>query len=111
MSHLLPNLGGPSAYVRRLYVNVVQSVILYGSPVWAREMAGNGRIKRLVTPVQRKLATRVFRAYLTASHAAVTALAGTSPIPLIANERAEIYWNIRRMRERNNSPPREPLAY
>ncbi|XP_067205341.1 uncharacterized protein [Linepithema humile] len=35
LGRLLPNLGGPSNRVRRLYANVVQSVLLYGAPAWA----------------------------------------------------------------------------
>ncbi|XP_067208489.1 uncharacterized protein [Linepithema humile] len=32
LGRLLPNLGGPNNGVRRLYANVVQSVLLYGAP-------------------------------------------------------------------------------
>jgi hypothetical protein len=35
---LLPNLGGARLGVRRLYEGVVRSRVLYGAPVWAREL-------------------------------------------------------------------------
>ncbi|XP_020296711.1 uncharacterized protein LOC109861458 [Pseudomyrmex gracilis] len=31
----MPNFGGPKEKIRRLYVNVVHAVALYGSPLWA----------------------------------------------------------------------------
>ncbi|KOC63910.1 hypothetical protein WH47_02406, partial [Habropoda laboriosa] len=33
LCRLLPNLGGPNEWVRRLYEGVVRSMTLYGSPV------------------------------------------------------------------------------
>lgn len=36
LSRLLPNIGGPSTKIRRLYTNVIRSMIMYGAPVWAK---------------------------------------------------------------------------
>lgn len=33
LSKLLPNIGGPKASVRKMYVNVLHSMILYGAPI------------------------------------------------------------------------------
>ncbi|XP_028038384.1 uncharacterized protein LOC114249103 [Bombyx mandarina] len=41
LSTLLPNLGGPSAACRRLYVEMVRSIALYGAPVWAMDMTAS----------------------------------------------------------------------
>lgn len=38
LTRLLPNLGGPCEAVRKLYVSVVHSILLYGAPVWADEL-------------------------------------------------------------------------
>jgi len=38
LARLLPNLGGPNGRVRRLYAEVVNSIILYAAPVWAAEV-------------------------------------------------------------------------
>jgi len=49
LSRLLPNIGGPSVGVRRLFANVVQSIALYAAPVSAAEMRA--------TPIYRRLST------------------------------------------------------
>ncbi|XP_061719330.1 uncharacterized protein LOC133526654 [Cydia pomonella] len=36
---ILPNLGGPMASCRRLYMGVVRSMALYGAPVWADSLS------------------------------------------------------------------------
>ncbi|KOC60681.1 hypothetical protein WH47_07424 [Habropoda laboriosa] len=38
LGRLLPILGGPNEWVRRLYEGVVRSMTLYGSPVWAGDL-------------------------------------------------------------------------
>ncbi|XP_011864574.1 PREDICTED: uncharacterized protein LOC105560225, partial [Vollenhovia emeryi] len=45
LGRLLPNLGGPDDKVRRLYANVVKSVVLYGAPVWAPRLAALRRAR------------------------------------------------------------------
>ncbi|KOC59807.1 hypothetical protein WH47_10775, partial [Habropoda laboriosa] len=57
LRRLLPNLGGPEERVRGLYVGVVRSMTLHGSPVWARDLTAN-----MLRHVERKLAVRVARA-------------------------------------------------
>lgn len=39
---LLPNIGGPRAQVRCLYMAVVGSMVLYGAPVWPRRFVTTG---------------------------------------------------------------------
>ncbi|XP_015377656.1 PREDICTED: uncharacterized protein LOC107171910 [Diuraphis noxia] len=38
LARLMPNIGGPKQLRRRLYVAVVQSVLLYGAPSWAHTL-------------------------------------------------------------------------
>jgi hypothetical protein len=45
---LLPNLGDTGLGVRRLYEGVVRSRVLYGAPVWARELSASRRSLALV---------------------------------------------------------------
>lgn len=97
LSRLLPNLGGPSAGVRRLYATVVHSMLLYGAPVWAAEAQRSESIKRLLHRAQVRIATRVARAYRTVSFGAVTVLSGTLPAELMANVHLKVYEARRAM--------------
>jgi len=107
LSRLLPNIGGPSQRVRRLFSNVVQSIALYAAPVWAADIRASRRIPILMRRAHRRLAQRAIRAYCTASYVAATALAGIPPLELLADSRAEVYRRVRELREANpNAPPR-----
>ncbi|XP_011629985.1 uncharacterized protein LOC105422343 [Pogonomyrmex barbatus] len=103
LCRLLPNLGGPGAAVRRLYVNTVLSVLLYGAPVWAIAMAASRYIRAMANAVQRRMAARVAHAYRTVSHAAVTVLAEVPPVDLMALKRAE---DVTMEQEEDSSKPR-----
>jgi len=45
LGRLLPNLGGPDARIRRIYMGVVNSVALYGAPIWAKDLAARRNAK------------------------------------------------------------------
>lgn len=51
LSRLLPNIGGPKAFVRK-YVNVLHSMMLYGAPIWADRMKEDKWIQTLVHKTQ-----------------------------------------------------------
>ena len=87
---LLPNVRGPSESKRRLYANVVHSVLLYGAPTWAGE-AERRTPRTVLGRIQRKVALRTICAYRTASYDAVLLLARTPPMQLLAWERAEVF--------------------
>jgi len=108
LSRLLPNLGGPSATVRRLFTNVVHSLALYAAPVWAAEMEASSYIKTLMRRAHRRMAQRIVRGYRTISYAAATALAGVPPLELLAKMYARSYRQIQELREahNNHAPPR-----
>ena len=89
LSELLPNLGGPSAACRRLYVGIVRSMALYGAPIWAADLTA-GSIAVLRKP-QRATAVRVIRGYRTISYEAACALAGSPPWDLEAKVLASLY--------------------
>jgi len=84
LGRFLPNLGSPDGRVRRLYVATVNSVALYGAPMWAANLAAMRRAKDMFRRIQRCMAARVVRAYRTVSHAAVTVLAGWPPLEFLA---------------------------
>lgn len=91
---LMPNLRGPSQAKRRLYYNVIISVLEYGSPVWAREFMTSPKKQRIVKRVQRMAALRVICAYRTVSLEAATLLAGVPPFSLLVDMRSRVYQRL-----------------
>ncbi|XP_076749064.1 uncharacterized protein LOC143422373 [Xylocopa sonorina] len=67
-SRIMPNLGGPSERVPRLYCGVIKRVALYGAPVWA---------DALIT-----------------SRKSITLLRRLPPIELLALEDDYVYWRL-----------------
>ncbi|XP_029675608.1 uncharacterized protein LOC115243072 [Formica exsecta] len=49
LNRLMPNLRGPDERRRRLYANVLLSVMLYGAPVWGNELNSSKRRAALET--------------------------------------------------------------
>lgn len=98
LNSLMPNLRGPDKKRRRLYANVVTSVILYGAPVWGDVLACN-RLSRILISLERTVAQRVISAYRTVSYNAALLLARLPPWSLMAGMRKRIYDRIRAHRE------------
>lgn len=86
LGRLMPNTSGPKAGRRKLLSNVVNSIILYGAPVW-KEALEQKQLKNILEKVQRKVAIRIVSAYRTVSTKAVQVIAGTVPLHLLAHER------------------------
>jgi len=84
LGRLMPNIGGPSGRRRRLYASIVQSVIMYGAPVWALDIGRNRRLRERLAAVQRRVALRVISAYRTVSRDAAAILAGLLPGDILA---------------------------
>lgn len=95
LGRLMSNVGGPRSSKRRLLMSSVQSVLLYGSEVWAHALGKKCYRSRLAS-VQRAGALRVASAYRTVSEPAIMVIAGVVPVHLLARERQAIY---RRMSE------------
>lgn len=90
LNKILPNMGGPGHCKRQILYGVVQSVLLYGSPVWAGVFR-LGKYKNLIQGVQRRALIRVISGYRTVATSAVQVIAGVPPISLMAEERGRIY--------------------
>jgi hypothetical protein len=88
---LLPNLGGAGLGVRRLYEGVVRSRVLYGAPVWAKELSASRRSLALVRGLHRVTAIRAIRGYRTVSYASATDLAASPSFELQALALKERY--------------------
>lgn len=93
LSRLMANVGGPLQSKRKLLMEACNSILLYGSEIWAHTLTTKSRAKTLLT-VQRTAALRVTSAYRTVSASAVLIIAGMTPIDLQALERNQI-WNIK----------------
>ena len=79
LSALLPNTRGPSVHARKLYISVWESVILYGSPVWAVALTTEGA-RAILRRAQRTALIRCTAAYRTVSFASLCVLAGRMPL-------------------------------
>lgn len=84
----MPNTSLASTKKRRLFANVVHSIILYGAPIWASDMSVTGI--RELSKVQRSIALRVASAYCTVSLEAVLVISDMPPIDLLAREKQNI---------------------
>lgn len=93
LGRLMPNLRRPVESKRRLYYNVLLSIVLYGAPVWYRELENCRSGKLRFRRVQR-IARRVICAYRTVSYDAACVLAGVPPIPILAAGRARTYNRV-----------------
>lgn len=100
LSRLLPNIGGPKAIVRKMYMNVLHSMLLYGAPIWADTVKEDRWILTLVHRTQRTMAIRVARCYRTVSYRAATTLSGTPPVELLAKMHQQVYRRVKELRER-----------
>lgn len=96
MCKLMPNLRGPHESKRKLYVHVVQSVVMYGAPIWYEVWSKNLSVQRPLQRVQKQLACRVIAGYRTISFEVATLLARTPSWILVAGKQHRIYEEIKR---------------
>lgn len=61
LGRILPNIFGPGYKTRKLYANVLNSIIMYGAPIWAS--CKGKREKASLVSMQRPITIRVARAY------------------------------------------------
>lgn len=107
-ARLMPNLGGPGGKARRMYATAVNSVALYGAPIWAAEARNSRRILAVLRASLRRVAIRVVRGYRTVSFAGSTLLAGLAPLELQAEMRADVHERVRALR---SNPDQEASSW
>lgn len=90
LCRLMANVGGPSPCKRKLLMEACNSILLYGSEIWAQTLNVKHRAKKLLS-TQRTAALRVSAAYRTVSAPAVLVIAGMYPLDLQAIEKMRIY--------------------
>ena len=108
LGRLLPNVGGPDATCRQLYVGVLRSMALYGAPVWAEFLTARNRTQ--LRKAQRVIAVRAIRGYRTVSWTAATLLAGDPPWELQAEVLARVHEFRTAERSRGERPSTEDIV-
>ena len=88
LTRLMPNISGPREAKRRLVASVVNSKLLYATPVWTSSL-NNHAIQKKLFSAQRGVVLRIVSVYRTLSTSAVLVLASVPPIDLLAEEREE----------------------
>ncbi|KMQ89740.1 reverse transcriptase [Lasius niger] len=102
---LMPNLRGPDERRRRLFANVVLSVVLYGAPVWGDRIVKKSCTIPALHRLHRTIAQRVISAYRTVSSNAALLLARLPPIKLLATVRKRSFERIKELRDNGNLDP------
>lgn len=100
LTRVLPNLNDPRESTRHLYMNIIHSVLLYGSSVWAEVLERKTSVRMALMKVQRRMALRVISAYKTISYAAAGLLAQVPSIDLLTSKYSSLYHRVREVRSR-----------
>lgn len=98
LSKLMPNLRGPNERRRRLYLNVVMSVVLYGAPVWG-DIIARSKLLPALNSLQRTVTQRTISAYRSVSRNAALMLARLPPFELLAKSRRRVYERVKAARK------------
>ncbi|KAL6418575.1 hypothetical protein ACFW04_011993 [Cataglyphis niger] len=95
LGRLMPNLRGPNESKRKLYAQVVLSILLYGAPIWNEAFMASKSSQIIINRILRTLAIRVVSGYRTISLDAALLLARIPPVYLLANARRRVYDRVK----------------
>ncbi|CAB0031171.1 unnamed protein product [Trichogramma brassicae] len=104
LTKIMPNSGGPRSSQRKLYAHVVDSILLYGAPVWSTAAQKRAYIRQAES-AHRRTCLRVIGGRPHVSYEATYVLASIPPLALFADERARLYG-----RRREDAEDEERLA-
>ena len=90
----MANINAPRPGKRRLLISATQSILLYGSEIWANVLKKKTYRERL-TGVQYRSTLRIACSYRTVSVPADLVIAGVIPIELLALEEKHLCENAR----------------
>lgn len=99
LGRLMPNLRGPKETKRKLYANVVLSILLYAAPVWCDALTSSRRGREKLDRIMKVTNLRVTSAYRTVSLEAASILARIPPLHLLAAERRRVYLRTKDLRD------------
>lgn len=89
LNSILSNMGGPGWAKRRVLYGVVQSILLYGAPVWQGALE-SAKHRKLLEKTQRGILLRVCSAYRTVPLDKLQIIAAIPPIDLMVEERTRL---------------------
>uniref|UniRef100_A0ABD2X9G9 Reverse transcriptase domain-containing protein n=1 Tax=Trichogramma kaykai TaxID=54128 RepID=A0ABD2X9G9_9HYME len=89
LTRIMPNSGGPRSSRRKLYAHVVDSILLYGAPIWSTAAQKRAYIRQAES-AHRRACLRVIGGRPHVSYEATYVLAGIPPLVLLADERARL---------------------
>ncbi|CAB0043984.1 unnamed protein product [Trichogramma brassicae] len=104
LAKIMPNSGGPRSSRRKLYAHVVDSILLYGAPVWSTAAQTRAYIQQAES-AHRRACLRAIGGRPHVAYEATYVLAGIPPLALLADERARLYG-----RRREDAKDEERLA-
>ncbi|CAB0036640.1 unnamed protein product, partial [Trichogramma brassicae] len=104
LTKIMPNSGGPRSCRRKLYAHVVDSILLYGAPIWSTATKKRAYVRQ-AEAAHRRACLRVIGGRPHVSYEATYVLAGIPPLALLADERMRLYG-----RRREDAKDKERLA-
>ncbi|CAB0040007.1 unnamed protein product [Trichogramma brassicae] len=104
LTKIMPDSGGPRSSRRKLYAHVVDSILLYGAPIWSTATKKRAYIRQ-PEAAHRRAVLRVIGGRLHVSYVAIYVLAGIPLLALLADERTRLYG-----RRREDAKDEERLA-
>ncbi|CAB0034430.1 unnamed protein product [Trichogramma brassicae] len=94
LAKIMPNSRGPRSSRRKLYAHVVDSILLYGAPVWSTAAQTRAYIQQAES-AHRRACLRVIGGRPHVAYEATYVLAGIPPLALLADERARLHGRRR----------------
>ena len=91
LARMMPNIGRPDPFKRRIISALVTPIMLYACPIWL-EALSVGTTRRILSSVYRLSAIRRVSGFRTVSDEAVLVLAKAIPIDILADEMRRIYF-------------------
>ncbi|CAB0036930.1 unnamed protein product [Trichogramma brassicae] len=90
LSQIMSTIGGPRSSRRRLYANVIDSILLYGTPIWSCGPGARAGLRR-AEAIHRRACLRVISGRPHLSYDAAYVLASIPPLALLADERSRLH--------------------
>ncbi|CAB0041826.1 unnamed protein product [Trichogramma brassicae] len=94
LTKIMPNSGGPRSSRRKLYAHIVDSILLYGAPIWSTATKKRAYIRQ-AEAAHRRARLRVIGGRPHVSYEATYVFAGIPPLALLADERTRLYGRRR----------------
>ncbi|CAB0031184.1 unnamed protein product [Trichogramma brassicae] len=90
LSQIMSTIGGSRSSRRRLYANVINSILLYGTPIWSCGPGARAGLRR-AEAIHRRACLRVISGRPHLSYDAAYVLASIPPLALLADERSRLH--------------------